>query len=55
MNNKDRQRINNTLKELEVQDQKNKNLINLIQNTNVKDLEEERFKNMSPEEKDLLK
>lgn len=55
MNDKERQRINNTLKELEVQDERNKNLVDLIKRTPVDKLEQERYKNMSQQEKDLLK
>lgn len=55
MTEKEKQRIDNALKELEIQDKKNKNLITLIKNTDVKDLENERFNNLSPQERDLLK
>ena len=52
---KTRQQIEETLRKLEQQDQQNKNLVNLIQNTNHKDLEQERFKNMSDDEKRLMR
>lgn len=47
--------IQKELDRIRQQDQQTKNLINLIKNTDPKDLEQERFKNMSKQEKDLFK
>ena len=47
--------IQKELDRIRQQDQQTKNLINLIKNTDSKDLEQERFKNMSKQEKDLFK
>lgn len=55
MTEAEKQRIEEALRLAQLQEQQNKNLIRIIQRTDVKDLEEERFKNMSSKEKDLLK
>lgn len=55
MTKAEKQRIEEALRLAQLQEQQNKNLIRIIQRTDVKDLEEERFKNLSPEEKNLFK
>jgi len=55
MSDTERQRIEEALRQAELQEQKNKNLIRIIQRTDPKDLEEERFKNLSDDERRIFR
>ena len=54
MTEQERQRIEDALKQAEIQEQQNQNLIRIIQRTDAKDLENERFNNMSNDERRIL-
>lgn len=47
--------IEKVLKQIEIQDQQNKILIEKIKSVDAKDLENERYNNLSKKEKELLK
>lgn len=55
MSDTERQRIEEALRQAELQEQQNRNLIRIIQRTDPKDLEEERFKNLSDDERRILR
>lgn len=55
MSEQEKQRIEEALRQAELQEQQNRNLIRIIQRTDPKDLEEERFKNMSEDEQRIFR
>ena len=54
MSDTERQRIEEALRQAELQEQQNRNLIRIIQKTDPQDLEQERFKNLSDDERRIL-
>ena len=55
MSDLERQKIEEALRQAELQEQQNRNLIRIIQRTDPKDLEEERFKNLSDDERRIFR
>lgn len=55
MSDLERQKIEEALRQAELQEQQNRNLIRIIQRTDPKDLEQERFKNMSDDERRIFR
>lgn len=50
-----KEEIEKILKQVEIQDEQNKRLIEKIKSVDAKDLENERYNNLSKKEKELLK
>ena len=50
-----KEEVEKVLKQIEIQDQQNKQLIEKIKSVDAKDLENERYNNLSKKEKELLK
>ena len=50
-----KEEVEKVIKQIEIQDQQNKQLIEKIKSVDAKDLENERYNNLSKKEKELLK
>lgn len=55
MNKLTKEEIEQQLERIREQEQQNQNLVRLIQKTNPKELEQERFNNMTDEERRILR
>ena len=55
MNDLEREKIEEALIQLQQQEQQTQNLIRVIQRTDPKELEQERFNNMTDEERKILR
>lgn len=55
MSDAEKERIEEALRQLQQQEQQTQNLIRIIQRTKPEDLEEERFKNLSDDERRIFR